>query len=114
MELVVDLEKVTVVLADPDDVGSLRVRVAAPPDASVASPDTVHRLHDVLEATHVGRLHGGAALIRADALAFHAAGGVGHTWDRRFAAGVGSAAADEAGMLRAPVVWPDSEGRGPS
>lgn len=86
MELVVDLGRVIVTLADPDDDGRLGLRVGAPATASARSEDDVHRLHDVLVAANVGRLvDPGRALVRPDAVRFHAAGQVGGTWPARFA-----------------------------
>ena len=116
MELVVDLAKVTVVLKDPDDLEWLAVRVGAPTDASPASPETVHRLGDVLAAANVGRLDPtGDAFVRLDALRFHAAGQVGPEWDERLAATCRSADAQgwvdrSDGSLRARVVWPSPDG----
>lgn len=111
MELVVDLARVTVVLADADDVARLGVRVGEPPTASDASEEDVHRLHDVLVAANVGRLlDGRQALVRADAVRFHAAGQVGEDWEgafealcrRQLASTDGSAEPE----LVAPVRWP--------
>lgn len=108
MEFVVDLTKVTAVLVDVDDVSTHRVRVAAPPDASPVSTETVHRLGDVLRATNVARLEDeDVAWIRPDAVRFHAAGQVPDDWDERFASvcrGAKSAAGEV--ELRAAVVWP--------
>jgi hypothetical protein len=111
VELVVDLDKVTVVLAGADDAEQLAVRVAVPADASPDSHATVHRLGDVLEATYVGRLADPTlAYVRPDAIVFHAAGQVGDDWELRFAdrctslAGEGQTDAD--GWLPAPVAWP--------
>jgi hypothetical protein len=111
VELVVDLDKVTVVLAGADDVSALTVRVAEPSDASPDSHATVHRLGDVLEATYVGSLEDvRAAFVRPDALVFHAAGQVDDGWELRFAARCHELAqagrTDADGRLRAPVVWP--------
>ncbi len=108
VEFVVDLDKVTAVLVDVDDLSAYRVRVAAPPDASPLATERVHRLDDVLRATNVARLEDeGEAWLRPDAVRFHAAGQVPDDWDERFDAVCRAAAtADGAVALRAVVVWP--------
>lgn len=107
MRFVVDLDKVTVVLADACDVREASVVVASPSHASAASEATVHRLADVLAATNVGTLEpDGTARLRADAVLFHAAGQVDDDWERRF----GDTCVDFAGGVvygaPASVVWP--------
>lgn len=115
MELVVDLAKVVVTLSEPGDVDRLAVRVGAPGTASDRSDDDVHRLHDVLVAANVGRLvDARQALVRPDAVRFHAAGQVDDSWPERFAdlcrsqppAPRGS---DDASLV-APVMWPRATG----
>lgn len=124
MELVVDLSRVTVVLSRPEEVDRLSVRVGAPEGASPGSVADVHRLHDVLVATSVGRLDRlddpGRAIIRPDAVAFHAAGQVADDWEDRFARLCREAAAraDGAGPEReawvpAPITWPSGPGTDP-
>lgn len=107
MRFVVDLERVVVILADPEDLTQVSVVVAAPGTASAASPSTVHRLAEVLAATNVGTIGAdGTATLRADAVRFHAAGQVGGEWERRFAE---LCRDDEAGSVvaaAAPVFWP--------
>lgn len=108
MEFLVDLDKVTAVLVDVDDLSVYRVRVAAPLDASPHATEQVHRLDDVLRATNVARLvDEEAAWLRPDAIRFHAAGQVPEDWEQRFDAAC--RAATTAGgevALRAEVVWP--------
>lgn len=111
MELVVDLERVTVVLANAADVTDLRVEVGAPVGASASAEADVHRLHDVLVAAYVGRLDAPReAVVRADAIRFHAAGQVDDRWEERFAGlcGVRTTVVEgaEGLSLRAPVQWP--------
>lgn len=111
MELVVDLERVTVVLANAADVNDLRVRVGAPVGASASAEADVHRLHDVLVAAYVGRLDAPReAVVRADAIRFHAAGQVDDGWEERFTGLCGARAAVLEGAeglsLRALVQWP--------
>lgn len=117
MELVVDLAKVTVVLARPEEVDRLTVRVGAPDGASPDSATDVHRLHDVLVATSVGRLDrmddASRAMVRPDAVVFHAAGQVADDWEDRFgqlcqlaAARDDGGAIDPEGWVPAPVIWP--------
>lgn len=114
MELVVDLERVTVVLGEPEDTRRFAVRVGAPKGASPAAEADVHRLGDVLVAANVGRLDAtGDAFIRPDAVRFHAAGQVGDDWEQRFAAMCAFAAErgwlDPAdGAIQAHVEWPDA------
>lgn len=107
MRVVVDLEKVVVVIADVDDVSQASVVVVSPSNATAASSATVHRLADVLRATNVGTLEpDGTARLRAEALRFHAAGQVGEDWERRFAT---VCVADGDGAVvagSAPVIWP--------
>jgi len=108
MELVVDLEKVTAVLVDVDDLSAYRVRVAAPSDASPIATESVHRLDDVLRATNVARLEDEeVGWLRPDAIRFHAAGQVPEDWEERFDSAC--RAATTAGgdvALRAEIVWP--------
>ncbi|MGH8980996.1 MAG: hypothetical protein ACRDWE_08250 [Acidimicrobiales bacterium] len=108
MEFVVDLEKVTAVLLDADDLTTFRVRVAVPSDASPASTETVHRLGDVLRATNVARLEDdGLAWVNPDAARFHAAGQVPEDWDERFERVCGTAATAGGDVeVRAAVLWP--------
>ena len=124
MELVVDLQQVTVVLRDPDDVSSVVVRVDAPPAASVATLDARHRLADVLAATNVGRLDAsGVAYVRIDAIAFHASGQVDDEWTARFEAARGrlggapaQPSSEEGDLVAAVVVWsgtPTTDPRAP-
>lgn len=106
-----DLERVTVVLARPDDLDQVVVRVGSPSDASAASDTSVHRLGDVLLAANVGRLESPArARVRPDAVRFHAAGLVDEEWDARFAGLLerSSSHPPEEG-IPAVVVWPSSE-----
>lgn len=121
MELVVDLARVTVVLSRPEELDRLAVRVGAPEGASPDSAADVHRLHDVLTATSVGRLERlddpGRALIRPDAVVFHAAGQVAGDWEGRFAQLCRRAAArdDDAvpaleAWVPAPITWPSGPG----
>ena len=107
MRFLVDLERVTVVLAEAGDVREVSVVVAAPLHASAASEATVHRLADVLAASNVGTLEeDGRARLRADAVLFHSAGEVDEDWERRFA----QACEDRphGSVLAAPatVIWP--------
>ncbi|HTX63564.1 MAG TPA: hypothetical protein VMD28_07970 [Acidimicrobiales bacterium] len=109
MRFLVDLDKVTVVLADVADARKASVVVASPPNATAASDATVHRLADVLAATNVGTLEAdGTARLRADAVLFHAAGQVDADWERRFA----EACEERRGgaVLGAPatVIWPST------
>jgi hypothetical protein len=107
VRFVVDLDKVTVVLSDPDDVDHLSVVVAGPPHANATSEATVHRLADVLAATNVGTLGAdGTALLRADAVLFHAAGQVDDDWERRFADACRAHVDGAVLASRATVVWP--------
>jgi len=106
MRVVVDLEKVVVVLRDADDVAQATVVVASPLSASAARAATVHRLADVLAATNVGRLDpDGSARLRAEAVRFHAAGEVDDDWERRL-----SCACQKDGdgdVVPATVIWPE-------
>ncbi|MHB1584593.1 MAG: hypothetical protein ACYCU7_11185 [Acidimicrobiales bacterium] len=111
MELVVDLEKVTVVLAGPADTERFSVRVAAPPTASPEVAADVHRLGDVLVAAGVGRLGpSGDAYVRPDAVRFHAAGQVDDGWDDQFESMCRYAEekgwVDADGAVQAHVEWP--------
>lgn len=111
MEVVVDLERLTVTLAGAEETGRFAVRVAGPPDASGTSAADVHRLGDVLAAAGAGRLGpDGDAFIRPDAVRFHAAGQVGEGWEERFAAMADHTAAKgwtaDDGWIQAHVVWP--------
>lgn len=112
MELVVDLERVTVTLADPGDTRHFAVRVGAPATASPGVEADLHRLGDVLVAAGVGRLgETGDAFVRPDAVRFHAAGQVDEGWDEQFEAMCRFAAdrgwVDEVdGGIRAHVEWP--------
>jgi hypothetical protein len=109
VRLVVDLDKVTVVLADAEDVTQALVVVAAPSHASAASEVTVHRLADVLAATNVGTLQpDGTARLRADAVRFHAAGQVDDDWERRFADACTSDGDQVVVAAKVPVRWPAS------
>lgn len=113
MELVVDLEKVTVVLAAPSDTERFCVRVAAPPTASAEVAADVHRLGDVLVAAGVGRLGPtGDAYVRPDAVRFHAAGQVDDGWDEQFESMCRDADekgwVDADGGIQAHVQWPTS------
>lgn len=104
MELVVDLDAVTVVLRDAARVDELTVVVAAPADASASSQAAVHRLHDVLEAAGVGSLVAdGSAIVRTDALVFHAAGEVGDDWAGRLRA---ASIPTDPSTVPARVRWP--------
>jgi hypothetical protein len=111
VEIVADLQSLTVTLAGAEDTGKFAVRVAGPPDASGQRDADVHRLGDVLAAAGVGRLGpGDHAFIRPDAVRFNAAGQVGEGWEERFAAMVDDAdsrgwTADD-GWIRAHVEWP--------
>lgn len=110
MELVVDLQAVTVVLSRPEDLARLAVRVGSPATASPAEPADVHRLNDVLAAAHIGRLDGADALVDPEALRFHAAGAVGPEWEDGFAAmleGAGAHGWVKEGLLQAHVTWPE-------
>lgn len=107
-----DLERVTVVLSAPEDVDRLTVRVASTRGTAPATPADVHRLADVLEAAHVGRLDGpDDAFVAPEAVRFHAAGQVDDGWDDRFlrlcerAGGAGGVDPPD-GFVRAKVVWP--------
>lgn len=119
MELVVELESVSVTLHEPDDTGRFSLRVIGPPGAGPATH--LHRLSDVLEGLGLGRLapaaaadtdgHGQDAFITRDPLRFWAAGQVGEDWDERFDAMCEYAATKgwvdpTDGALRAHVVWP--------
>lgn len=111
MELVVDLDRVTVVLVGAVDADRLAVRVGEPATASAGSDRDVHRLGDVLVAANVGRLvASGQALVRPDAVRFHAAGEVDAAWEGRFDALCRSQAAavdgDGEPWLTATVAWP--------
>jgi hypothetical protein len=111
VELVVDLEKVTVILAGPDDTDRLSVVVVAPSSARPEQPADVHRLGDVLVATGVGRLEGDVALVSPEAITFHAAGAVEEGWEERFARAREYAQAKgwvdpSDGYLQAHVEWP--------
>lgn len=108
VRFVVDLDKVTVVLADPDDTDAFGVVVAAPSDARPTSEASVHRLRDVLAATNVGVLgDDGVVRLHPDAVRFHAAGQVDDDWERRFAAAC-EHRGDHTGTIAttAPVQWP--------
>lgn len=111
MELIVDLNRVTVVLGRPEDLASTGVRVVAPTGASPTSEADVHRLGDVLVAAHVGRLvDERTAWVRRDAIVFHAEGQVDPGWQGRFEERCRQAAeageAQEDGSLLAQVAWP--------
>jgi len=111
MEVVVDLQGLTVTLAGAEDTERFAVRVAGPPGASGRHGPDVHRLVDVLAAAGAGRLNpGGDAFIRPDAVRFHAAGQVGEGWEERFTAMVDFAASKgwtaEDGWIQAHVEWP--------
>lgn len=113
MELVVDLETVTVVLAGPTDTTRFCVRVGGPSTASPEVAADVHRLGDVLVAAGVGRLGPtGDAFVRPDAVRFHAAGQVDDGWDERFDAMCRDAEekgwVDPDGGIQAHVEWPSS------
>lgn len=109
MRFVVDLDEVTVVLADAGDAGEASLVVAAPSHASGASEATVHRLGDVLVATNVGVLEqDGSARLRADAVLFHAAGQVDDDWERRFVAACDTGAQGPVLAARATVIWPSA------
>ena len=112
MELVVDLERVTVAVSAFDDVDRLVLRVAGPADASAGSEASVHRLADVLASAYAGRLVSAAhALVRPDLIRFHAAGQVDDDWERRFAARwEGDGPAGDG--IGAPVLWPHAPGDG--
>jgi hypothetical protein len=118
VEFVVDLEKVTVLLHTPSDTERFAVRVVSPLTASQQSPADVHRLGDVLVASHVGRLDdGGDAFVDPRAVEFHAAGQVGGEWDQAFAAMCRYAGdkgwVDESdGFLQAHIIWPDGGDQG--
>jgi hypothetical protein len=112
MELVVDLGRGVTSLADAEDTDRFSIVVQGEPPGGL---DPLHRLSDVLENTHVGRLTGtGEAFVRPEAVSFRAAGQVAGDWPERFAAmceaAVGAGWTDPAdGALRAHVVWPDNE-----
>jgi hypothetical protein len=111
VEMVVDLQRVTVVLAEADDTGRFAVRVASPDEASPHSTADVHRLGDVLAAAKVGHMaESGEAFIRPEAVRFHAEGQVGEGWDERFAGMCDFAASkgwiDPGGSIQAHVEWP--------
>ncbi len=109
MRFVVDLEKVTVVLAEAGDVREVSVVVAAPAHASAASETTVHRLADVLAATNVGTLEqDGTAHLRADAVLFHAAGQVDDDWERRFREVCEDRPHGSVLAAPATVIWPSA------
>ncbi|MDA8312050.1 MAG: hypothetical protein M0Z46_15870 [Actinomycetota bacterium] len=108
MRFAVDLDKVVVVLVEPQDVARASVVVTAPQHATRSSEATVQRLADVLAATNVGSLEpDGTVRLSAEAVRFHAAGQVDDDWDRRFAdvCGAGSGGA-EVVVAPAEVVWP--------
>ena len=108
VRFVVDLDKVTAVLADPGVTDTFGVVVVAPSDASPSSEASVHRLGDVLAATNVGILDGdGVVRLHPDAVRFHAAGQVDDDWERRFAAAC-EHRRDRAGTIATtvPVQWP--------
>ena len=112
MQLVVDLARVTVVLAEADHVEGLALRVGAPALASARSEADVHRLGDVLASANIGRLvDPGSALVRADAVRFHAAGQVDDGWVERFAQLCRFQSTDAAGgdedWVEVPVCWPE-------
>lgn len=108
MRVVVDLDKVVVVLREVGDVTRATVEVVAPARASGAREATVHRLADVLGATNVGTLDpDGAARLRTEAVRFHAAGDVDEDWERRFAAACEKDGGD-VDVVRARVIWPES------
>lgn len=106
-----DLEKVTAVFVDVDDLQHLTLRVAVPAEASPDSETTVHRLADVLVAASVAELDPDSATVawvRPDAVRFHAAGQVEEDWDERFEAACASAEARTGrAALQAVVVWPE-------
>ncbi len=107
MRYVVDLDKVTVVLAEPDDLGEVGVVVQAPSHASASSEATVHRLADVLAATNVGTLEpDGTASLNALAVVFHAAGQVDEDWELRFAGMCEERAGGAVLATPAQVSWP--------
>lgn len=108
MRFVVDLDKVTVVLVDANDVTRASVAVAAPSHATASSEATFRRLADVLAATNVGTLEpDGTARLRADAVRFHAAGQVDEGWERRFAEAC-RRDGDSVVLAPAVVIWPVS------
>lgn len=104
----IDLQKVTVVLARPEDTSKLRVRVSGPTDV----PPDRSRLADVLRRINIGRLTDtGDAFIRPEALRFYSAGSVGDGWEDEFqamcAAALRKGWGDPAdGFIQAHVVWP--------
>ena len=110
MELVIELERVEVALADPDDCGRLALRILGPPGAAPATH--LHRLGDVLGGLGLGRLReDGDALVALEALRFWAAGQVDDGWEDRFDAMCEYAASRGwvdplDGALQAHVVWP--------
>jgi hypothetical protein len=110
MRILVDLDRVTVVLADAGVLDTVSVVVVAPIDASDRSEAARHRLADVLVATNVGRLSAdGAVVLRADALRFHAAGQVDDDWERRFADACRDGGDGTVLAAPAPVTWPGSD-----
>lgn len=109
MQLVLELDDVTVHLGAPDDTGRLSVVVSGPPGATAASHG--HRLGDVLVGLRLGRPGpDGDALLNPEALRFLAAGQVGEDWEERFGAMAAYAASQgwvgDDGALQAHVVWP--------
>ena len=109
MELVLELESVSVTLAEPDDTKHLSVRVSGPPGAAPATH--AERLERVLSGLHLGRLgRDGDARLNRDALRFRAAGEVSDDWDARFEAMCGYAESKGwvdpvDGALQAHVEW---------
>jgi hypothetical protein len=110
MEIVVDLQAVTVILAAADDTDHFALRVADP-GASASSEADVHRLGDVLVASNTGRLEDAdRAFVRPDAVRFFAEGQVDEGWASRFGAMCAFAGEkgwmDPTGWIQAHVVWP--------
>jgi hypothetical protein len=129
VQLVVELESVSVTLDEPDDTGRFSLRIEGPPGATPATH--LHRLGDVLEGLGLGRLdakaheqahaaethtdapaHGEVdVFIARDPLRFWAAGQVADDWDQRFDAMCEYAASKgwvdpTDGALQAHVEWP--------
>ncbi len=112
MELVVDLDAVTVVLHTATDLARFSVGVSAPATARADNHDDCHRLGDVLRATNWGRLgEGGDAFISPDAIRFHAAGQVDDEWSADFQKTCDYAASKgwvdlSDGFIQGHIVWP--------
>lgn len=112
MEVVVDLDAVTVVMRDLAELTKFSLLVCAPASAGAGDPLSMRRLGDVLAATNTGRLRDdGEAFISPEAVRFHAAGSVSEEWEigfekmRAYASTKGWIDSSD-GFIQAHVEWP--------